>query len=147
MIERGVEAGGRLTRGRGQRDIGGQQDVGRREGAGAGDGVFQLADISGPVVRLQGGDRFRGNPDSRHAVFPGDALEEILGQQRDVLQPLAQGRDLDFHDVQPVIKVLPEPPGGDFLSEVLVGGRHDPDIGGERLIRTDAGKRAVLQHA
>ena len=53
------------------------------EGAGAGDRVFQLADVARPVVGLQGGDGFRGNADARHAVLAGDPLEEIFGQQRE----------------------------------------------------------------
>ena len=98
-------------------------------------------------MRLQRVDRLGGEADARHAVLARDALEEILGEQRDVLAALTQRRDADFHHVEAVVEVLTETTGSHFLDEVLVGGGDDAHVGGERLVGAHAGKRAILQHA
>ena len=45
----------------------------------------------------------------------GVLREEVLGEQRDVLAPLAQRRQRDRDDVDAVEQVLAEPPVGDQL--------------------------------
>ena len=43
-----------------------------------------------------------GDPLELLALAPGEALEEVRGQQRDVLAPLAQRRHVDLDDVEAV---------------------------------------------
>ena len=45
--------------------------------------------------------------------LPAELLEEVLGQQRDVVVAIAQRRQRDWEDVQTVEEVLPEGPGLD----------------------------------
>ena len=35
-------------------------------------------------------------------------LDEMIDQQRNVLGPVAQRRDMDLHDVKPIVKILAE---------------------------------------
>ena len=54
--------------------------------------------------------------------------EEVPDQQRDVVGALAQRRQLDREHVQPVEEVAPEPPLGDLLLQVAVGGRDQAHV-------------------
>src|SRR5229473_3098507 len=54
-------------------------------------------------------------------------------RERDyVLGPLAQGRDLDGEDRQPVVQVLAEPPLRDPLAQVAMGGGDDAHVDAHR---------------
>ena len=89
--------------------------------------------------------------DSRGAAAAGlaELLEEELHQQRQVALALAQRRDVDVEDVQPVVEVLAEQPLGDPLLEVAVGRRDDAHVdahrfvGAERLDRRPPAARAA----
>ena len=48
------------------------------------------------------------------AVLALQAAEDVLGQRGDVLGPVAERRDRDPDDVEPVEKILAEPAGGDL---------------------------------
>ncbi len=71
-----------------------RQVFGLDQGAAGGDGcllegVFELADVARPVVAQEPGEslsreRFDGQ------AFLGDLVEEVVDQERDVFQPLAQ---------------------------------------------------------
>ena len=60
---------------------------------------------------------------ARHARARGQLLGEVRHQRGHVLEPLAQRRHLDRHDVQPVEQVLAEAPLRDLALEILVGRR------------------------
>src|SRR5437762_2368753 len=66
---------------------------------------------------------------------------------RDVLAPLAQGRQVAGAHVEPVVQVLAEAPGPHFLLQRLVGGGDDADVGVQLLGAADAAEVAVLQDA
>src|SRR5207249_5777972 len=53
----------------------------------------------------------------------------------DVVATVAQRRQGDAHDVQPVEQILPEGTLGHRLLEVTVGGGDDPDVDGIRFGR------------
>ena len=57
--------------------------------------------------------------------------EEVLGQQRDVVAPLAQGRHAEGDDVEAVVQVLAHLAAGDQPVDVPVGGDHEPDVEGD----------------
>jgi len=67
-------------------------------------------------------------------------------QHRDVLPALPQRGDPDGDHVQPEVQVGPEPPLGDLLLEVLVGGGDDPHVHGDRLVPAHRGDRLLLEH-
>ena len=60
------------------------------------DAVLQLAHVARPVVGLQRRRESPGRAGSR------DAIEEVLDQQRDVFLAVAQRRQVDGEDVEPV---------------------------------------------
>ena len=70
-----------------------------------------------------------------------------MRQDRDVLRPLAQRRDGDGHDLEPVVQIAAEGAGSDLLLEVRVGGGDDAHVHLDRLGPPDAHERAILEHA
>ena len=76
-----------------------------------------------------------------------EAVDEVIDQERQVLEPLAQRRRADRDHVEAVVEVLAEAPGLDLLREVAIGGGDHAhvDLDGRRgAHRLDL---AVLQHA
>ena len=82
-------------------DAGGQDDAALH-------GVFQLADVAGPLVVHQQAQCFGGELAGREAVFFGVELEEVRGEQRDVLLAVAQRRQFEADDVEAVEEVFAE---------------------------------------
>src|SRR4051812_33254990 len=76
----------------------------------------------------------------------GVLVNEVVGKPRDLVLTLAQRRNLDGHDVQPVIQVFPEVAFSNCLSKIAVSGRHDPDIHFHGLSASEPLKLAVLEH-
>ena len=130
-----------------ERQIFGQENVGGGEDGGALDGVFQFADVAGPRIIFQHLDGFQAELQLRLEFVGGDAFEKIFGEQADVFLAVAQRRQVQAHDIEPVEQVFAELFGGDFFFEIFVGGGDDPDVGADGLIAADAGEGAVLQHA
>ncbi|MBA3394951.1 MAG: sigma 54-interacting transcriptional regulator, partial [Deltaproteobacteria bacterium] len=92
------------------------------------DHVDELADIAGPRVGLQGGHRLAGQPADLRDVVQTVVLtvvEEVLHEERDVIAPLAQRRQVQAHDAEPVEQVLAEPARLDLVLEVAVRGGDD----------------------
>ena len=69
-----------------------------------------------------------------HVVAAQEEAREV-GQ---ILDPIAQRRHLDRHDVEPVVQVLAEPPFLDRLVEIDVGGGDQPQVGLDRMHAADA---------
>ena len=111
------------------------------------DGVLELAHVARPVGRLQ-----RLEHAGLHAV---DALagalrvlrDEVIDEHRDVLAPLAQRRNVDRDDVQPVVEILLEPAVGDHLPQVAVGRGDHPHVDLLRALGAERLELALLQHA
>ena len=77
----------------------------------------------------------------------GVLLDEVVDERRDVLLALAQRRELDRDDVQPVEEVLAEASLLDGAPQVDVGGRHDPDVHLDGLDAAEPHELALLHHA
>ena len=75
------------------------------------------------------------------------ALQEELGQLRDVFGALAQRRQLDRDDVDSIEEVLAEPPFLDRLLEVDVGRGDQPELRLDRFAAADALDLAFLDRA
>ena len=74
-------------------------------------------------------------------------LEEVLRQQRNVLVPLAQRRQLHGDDVQAVEEILAELPLLHHLAQLDVRRGDDPDVDLDRLDAAEAHELALLDHA
>ena len=124
----------------------GQDGPAPRGDRGPGQGVLQLADVARPGPLLDGQEGL-----GRERELPQPCLrssaEDVLGQGRDVLGPVAERRDHDPGDVQAVVQVLAEPAGGDLLGQVAVGGRDDAGVGAEGLGPADPLELALLEDA
>ena len=73
--------------------------------------------------------------------------QEGAREIRHVLEPLAQRRQADRHDVEAVEEILAEAALVDQRAQVLVRRRDDADVGGLQLAPADAGELALLQDA
>ena len=79
------------------------------------------------------------------AVIGGQLLEEVIREQQDVGLPLAQRRDEDGEDVQPVEQVLAERAGGNRVLEVRVGRGDQAHVDLDRLDAADPLELALLE--
>ncbi len=75
------------------------------------------------------------------------AQQEVFGQQRHILAPLAQRRQGDAHDIQAMQQV-----GAEFAAlhlgvEILVRGGDDAHVGPDQFASADAVELALGQHA
>ena len=108
--------------------------------------VLELADVSGPGAGLQHVQRV-GRETQRPARAAADVREEVLGDEGDVLRPLAQRRKVDRDDAQAVVEVLAEAPRPDHLQEILVRRGDDPRVHHARRALADALELPLLQDA
>src|SRR6185312_4733234 len=87
--------------------------TGPRNDHGALDDITQLANVARPRVRLQQRARRVVHTFDRHAVLPAEFANEVSGQQRDIVGPLAQWRQRDLEYVEAVEQVLAKKPVAD----------------------------------
>ena len=92
------------------------------------DEVAELADVARPVVLAQRVERVLSHLNVGASVLCAELLEELLDQRGDVLLAVAQRRNEEGDDVEPVEEVFAEVAAGDLLFEVLVGGGDDAHI-------------------
>ena len=71
--------------------------------------------------------------------------EEVLHQQRDVVQALAQGRQPDVDHVEPVVEVLTEGPRLDLTLQVAVGRRDQAHVHAQALDAAHALEALILE--
>ena len=109
------------------------------------DQVAQLPDVARPVIELHHFQRLWGDVFDPQPLFLRMHAEKMPGQQRDVLFPLAQRRDHHRQHVQPIEQVVPEIPLLDFLGQILVGGRDDPDVHLDQLGAAHAGELLLFK--
>ena len=95
----------------------------------------------------QGFDDRRTEAKRRAARLRAVALHEVLQQQRDVLRPLAQGRQVHVHHVQPVVQVLAKLARLDHLLQRTVGRRDHAQFHAVQLGASDASELLLLKQA
>ncbi|NBO60694.1 MAG: glycosyltransferase family 2 protein, partial [Flavobacteriia bacterium] len=78
--------------------------------------------MAGPGKRPEPDPGRQRHPLDRLAVTPGELLDEVLDQQRDVGGPVPQRGDRDRHHLEPMVEVAAEAARGDRLLQVAVGG-------------------------
>jgi hypothetical protein len=124
-------------------DVLGADPAVRGDERGAEQHVLELADVAGPGMAGEarqgaGGDPFL--PD-----LGGEGLEEVVRQEGEVAEALAQRRDLDGQHREAVEEVLAELPLGDPVLEGDPGGGDDAGVDLPRLGGADGLDLAVLQ--
>ena len=81
------------------------------------------------------------------AVLGAILLEEVLREIRDVVLALAQGRQEDVDDVQPVVEILTEPALVHHVPKIAVGRGDDPHVDLDRFHSAETHELALLHHA
>ena len=117
-----------------------------RENHGALDDVFELAHIAGPVIGRQRGHR-RGR-DRLNAFVQAARIfvHKVPHEEGNVVASLAQRRDHDGEDVQPVIEVAAKVFRGDHLRQVHVRGGDQAGIGMHGPGASQPLEGALLEH-
>ena len=106
--------------------------------------VGQLAQIPRPTVLQQPLARRRGQPHA--ARLAAQAGQHGVQNPRQV-GALAQGRKIEDHVPQAVVEVGPEAALGHRGLQVVMRGRHQPEVHAHRAPRTERRHLAVLQDA
>ena len=101
------------------------------------DDVFQLPDIAGIAVLHQEGNHLRANPDDILLLLNAEGADKVIDQQGHVFEPLAEGREEDIDDIEPIEKIVAEAALQDQLLEITIGGGENPDIGLDRGIAAE----------
>jgi hypothetical protein len=109
------------------------------------DDVPELPHIARPRVRAEGRLGVAGEGPWRQPVVGARAREEALGEQEDVRLALAQRRQLEREQGEPVVEVLAEATRPHRLGQVLVGGGDDPHVDGLGPGAAEATDDAVLE--
>lgn len=91
----------------------GGDDGMRSQGNGSLDHMFELTDIAWPCIVCQQRNGVRCEAGHRLFLGVSEFIDEIPAEQRNVFNPIAQGREDDGDDFQPVQKILPKCPGLD----------------------------------
>src|SRR5215469_2786866 len=71
----------------------------------------------------------------------------MLDQQRDILMPLSQWRQLDGDHTQAIVEVFTKASAGDQRWQVPIGGGHDADVYGNVLAGTNSTHLLFLHRA
>src|SRR5438094_292485 len=125
------------------------RDVENRPGAqrhGALDGVFQLADVSGPIVGDQPAHGVFRNRAHR-ALWVGEFLQKCRDEDGDITLAVPQRRQFDLHDIQTEIQILPESSRTNGRVQIAVSGSDDTDIDLAAFGGADGLDLALLQRA
>ena len=111
------------------------------------DDVLELANVAGPAVPLQALRSLRIQVDlAQSQPLPVD-VEEVFGQRLDVAGPIAQRRQRQDRDLEPVVQVLAEAPGADGIRQIDVRGSDQPHVDRDRCPAAHADHLVLLQHA
>ncbi len=70
------------------------------------DDIAQLSNVSGPRVSSEGIQAVLANTLNSLLMFPVEFLDEVLDEQRQIFEPVAQRRQFDGVNVETVVEVL-----------------------------------------
>ena len=68
------------------------------------------------------------------------------GQQIDVIETLAQGRQPHLKDIEPVVEIFAQLTATHRVHRLAIGRGNDPHVGLEGLVRADPHERSSLEH-
>src|SRR5947209_7037388 len=118
-----------------------------REDHGSVDGVLKLADVTGPRVVHEPLHHIGRNRLDAPAETSSVVRDEVAHQKRDILTPLAKGREIDRKHIQPVVEVGAKLSRRDQLLERTVRRGDDPDVAPDRVRAADPLELLLLEHA
>src|SRR5206468_9091779 len=76
-----------------------------------------------------------------------DLDQQVLDEERNVLESLAKRRQAERHHLEPLVEILPEPAGAHLLGEIAVGGRKNAGADRNASDATHALDLTLLQDA
>src|SRR6059058_3372760 len=109
--------------------------------------VLQLAHVAGPRVALEEPERARVEAAELLRLLGADPLEQVQREEPDVCAALAQRREPDREDAQPVVEVRAEAAFAGRLPEVAVARRDHAHVDLPPAVAAHRPHLAVLQHA
>ena len=127
--------------------IGRENHVFIAQGTSAFDGILELPHIAGIIVVAKNIDRLGVDFLRLSAGGARLFLQEVIHQQWNIFEPLAERRYFDRDDRQPVIKILAERAVLHLALEDLVGRPDDANVHGNALVVADAADFPLLQNA
>src|SRR4029079_9283090 len=101
------------------------------------DHVVELTHIALPLKRHQDAKRVVFNTLKISLEFRIVPLEKMLDQGRDVFRSLTQRWNMNFHDIEAVIEVFAKASRIDFVPQVSIRRRQNPDIDPARSRTSD----------
>ena len=66
--------------------------------------------------------------------LPGEKIQKVPGQEGNVLPALPERGQANFHHIEGKEQVFPETSGLHFLFQMVIDGRHHPDISPAALV-------------
>ena len=90
--------------------------------------VLELAHVARPVIAIEARDAVPVEASARPAVARAEHVDEVAGEQTRIAGALAQRRQPEEQDLEPVVEIRPELLGEHQLPQVHVGRGDDPDI-------------------
>jgi hypothetical protein len=99
-----------------------------RQDDGPGDDVLQLPHIARPIIVHEGVQRLGGEHVERLVQVPGVVAHEVMYQQGNIFQPVAQRRNRHGKTIQAVVEIGAEVPGVHHLRQLSIGRRHQAHI-------------------
>src|SRR6187431_1008197 len=118
----------------------------RRNDEKTGHRVLEFANVAGPGMPAQLGDGV-GAEDRALAGFGRERTPDGVCEKRDVLDAIAQGRDLKSHDGEAKQQVLTERPEANGVREQTIRGCDHADIHGAWGVLPDAPHFPLLEYA
>ena len=117
------------------------------EDNGALDDILEFTDISRPVVVHQHLQCFGAEPVRRLHVFFAIFVREELDKPRNIFSSLAQRRELNVDDIEPVIQIFSEFAFVDQLFQVHIGRRNNTSIDFDGIDASEAHEFLFLNDA
>jgi hypothetical protein len=74
-------------------------------------------------------------------------MDQVLNEPRQVLEPLAQRRNVNFEHVEAIIQIVAETARVYFRPEIPIGGGEDPNIDSDWGRGTHWQDRLLLKHS
>src|SRR5262245_47889585 len=108
--------------------------------------ILQLANVPGPIVLLQPTKGLGFDPSNFLPYFVSMASDKVSDQQRNIFHTLAQRRNLQREDVEPVVEIPAESAFRHSGLQIAISGRNYADVYGNRVRAPDALQFTLLQH-